>query len=232
MSKYVMVPLKPTDEMIQAGAKLLHIMSLPEREAESIYRAMLSALPAQQGQEQPKYVISFMSEGASEERIKTLMAQIGIPNSMSLYQAFKQFQNELEQATFLVPAEAQAEQPQAQAVDSDWRRLALQFDEHRMQAIGHLQAMLRDPQKHALEATKFLAAGPLSGEEVLAQRIAAIAALPAKQLSDSELVSAVHSASGTGRVALTWMNNDGAEVPTDVCKRFARAYERALKGGK
>ena len=31
-----------------------------------------------------------------EERIKTLMQQCGHPNSMSIYQAFKQFQNEFE----------------------------------------------------------------------------------------------------------------------------------------
>lgn len=34
-----------------------------------------------------------------EERIKTLMQQTPLPNSMSVYQAFKQFQNEFEHAT-------------------------------------------------------------------------------------------------------------------------------------
>jgi hypothetical protein len=58
--------------------------------------------------------------------------------------------------------------------ESSWRRLALQFDEHRMQAIGHLKCMVQDPQAHKAEAEKFLAAGPLSGEKVLAQRLQAI----------------------------------------------------------
>lgn len=60
--------------------------------------------------------------------------------------------------------------------EAEWRRLALQFDGHRMQAIWHLKCMLKDPEAHREAAEKFLSAGPLSGEEVLAQRIEAIAA--------------------------------------------------------
>ena len=60
----------------------------------------------------------------------------------------------------------------------NWRRLALQFDNHRMQAIGHLKAVTNpascfDKYK---AAKAFLSAAPLDGEEVLAQRIAALAA--------------------------------------------------------
>jgi len=58
--------------------------------------------------------------------------------------------------------------------ESEWRRLALQFDGHRMQAIGHLKALLDDPTGHSSKVSEFLAAAPLSGEEVLAQRIAAL----------------------------------------------------------
>lgn len=76
------------------------------------------------------------------------------------------------------------EAAQKQDDDSEWRRLAMQFDGHRMQALCHLKAMLSDPQAHAAEASKFLAAGPLSGEEVLAQRIAAIAAQAAPSVPD------------------------------------------------
>ena len=59
----------------------------------------------------------------------------------------------------------------------NWRRLALQFDNHRMQAIGHLKAVTNpaacfDKYK---AAKAFLSAPPLDGEEVLAQRIAALA---------------------------------------------------------
>ena len=60
----------------------------------------------------------------------------------------------------------------------NWRKLALQFDNHRMQAIGHLKAVTNpaacfDKYK---AAKAFLSAPPLGGEEVLAQRIAALAA--------------------------------------------------------
>ena len=60
----------------------------------------------------------------------------------------------------------------------NWRRLALQFDNHRMQAIGHLKAVTNpsacfDKYK---AAKAFLNAPPLGGEEVLAQRIATLAA--------------------------------------------------------
>ena len=60
----------------------------------------------------------------------------------------------------------------------NWRRLALQFDNHRLQAIGHLKAVTNpaacfDKYK---AAKAFLSAPPLGGEEVLAQRIAKPAA--------------------------------------------------------
>jgi len=55
--------------------------------------------------------------------------------------------------------------------NNEWRRLALQFDGHRMQALWHLEALLKDP-SHAEQARAFLSAPPLSGEEVLKQRIA------------------------------------------------------------
>lgn len=60
--------------------------------------------------------------------------------------------------------------------DSDWRRLALQFDGHRMQALGHLRCMVKDPDGHKAQAEAFLSAGPLSGEKVLEERIKEIVA--------------------------------------------------------
>lgn len=68
--------------------------------------------------------------------------------------------------------EADADEESAEA---GWRRLALQFDEHRLQALWHLKAMLQDPEKHRPIVEAFLAAGPLSGEAVLAERIKAAA---------------------------------------------------------
>lgn len=66
---------------------------------------------------------------------------------------------------------------ETEAADN-WRRLALQFDNHRMQALGHLKAILHpDSSVDEYKAAElFLKAPPLDGEAVLAQRIAALAA--------------------------------------------------------
>lgn len=40
--------------------------------------------------------------------------------------------------------------------DGKWRDVALRFDKHRMQALWHLQAMLKDPAKHADIVRQFL----------------------------------------------------------------------------
>lgn len=60
--------------------------------------------------------------------------------------------------------------------EATWRRLALQFDGHRMQALAHLKLLLANPELHKEAVEKFLSAPPLSGEEVLAERIKEIAA--------------------------------------------------------
>lgn len=65
---------------------------------------------------------------------------------------------------------------QEESTSDAWRRLALQFDNHRMTAIWHLKAMLADPDAAKDAAAKFVQAAPLSGTEVLKQRIAEIAA--------------------------------------------------------
>jgi hypothetical protein len=54
---------------------------------------------------------------------------------------------------------------------TDWRRLALQFDNHRMQALGHLKVLLSGPQKHNEQAAEFLKQPPLAGYRVLAQQL-------------------------------------------------------------
>jgi hypothetical protein len=48
-------------------------------------------------------VVTIMGDGAVEERIKTLMANIGMPDSTSLYTAMKQLQNEIEQGIKVIP---------------------------------------------------------------------------------------------------------------------------------
>lgn len=64
--------------------------------------------------------------------------------------------------------EAQAE------ITRQWRNLALQFDGHRMEALGMLRAIAEGHDMSAYVA-EFVARAPLSGEEVLAQRLAALA---------------------------------------------------------
>lgn len=78
-------------------------------------------------------------------------------------------------AALLSKQPAQAEAPSEPVV---WRDLALQFDGHRMQALGWLKLIVRElPQTPAWVGLRhFLASPPLSGEAVLADRIAALAA--------------------------------------------------------
>ncbi|MDI6405001.1 DUF551 domain-containing protein [Cronobacter malonaticus] len=71
------------------------------------------------------------------------------------------------------------ERERAEPVDDSeikWRELALQFDGHRMQAICFLKQILKElPEAEFSSAREFLKAGPLPGEEVLRNRIAALA---------------------------------------------------------
>jgi len=73
------------------------------------------------------------------------------------------------------PVSLQTDEPDAA---NEWRRLALQFDGHRMAALSHLRMMLQDATTHAPVVETFLSAPPLSGEAVLAERIKAISAAP------------------------------------------------------
>jgi hypothetical protein len=50
--------------------------------------------------------------------------------------------------------------PGQEPVENEWRKLALQFDAHRMSALAHLRAMVQDPAKHADVAREFLASRP------------------------------------------------------------------------
>lgn len=45
-------------------------------------------------------------------------------------------------------------------MQTDWRKLALQFDRQRMAAMTHLRTLLDNPQTHADAARRFLAATP------------------------------------------------------------------------
>jgi len=54
-----------------------------------------------------------------------------------------------------------------------WRRLAFQFDEHRVRALKHLESLLLDPEGYLIEAEQFLRAGPDNGVTVMHARLQA-----------------------------------------------------------
>lgn len=108
----------------------------------------------------------------------------------------------------------------------EWRRLALQFDGHRMQALALIRQCIAKLAPHGLyddlreSLITFNAAPPLSGEKVLADRIAALAS-PAPSVGEP-VAQWQTSASGEGG----WMNIDADEV--EFC-RDKRGYKvRAL----
>lgn len=69
-----------------------------------------------------------------------------------------------------------AELTEEREAADNWRRLALQFDGHRMQALWHLKRILHaDSSVDEYKAAEaFLEAPPLDGEAVLSQRITAL----------------------------------------------------------
>lgn len=70
-----------------------------------------------------------------------------------------------------------------------WRELALQFDGHRMEAISLLKMIVNDTPPDSYSSVRnFLNSAPLSGEEVLRERLLAIANRPAHAVSLAELV--------------------------------------------
>lgn len=88
---------------------------------------------------------------------------------------FHEMREEIKQKDALIAK--LTEQVEEQETALEWRRLALQFDGHRMLAIWHLKAMVADPEEHLASAQEFLKEGPLSGEKVLEERILAMAKL-------------------------------------------------------
>jgi hypothetical protein len=81
-------------------------------------------------------------------------------------------------------------QPAQPANEEKWRDLALQFDEHRMQAMGWLQVCAEKlPERSAEVIKEFLKAPPLSGQKVLAERIASMS--QSTQQNDREALAKV-----------------------------------------
>lgn len=136
-----------------------------------------------------------------------------------------------------VPTQAEAlraELAEATEAADNWRRLALQFDNHRMQALGHLRELVRidDGYAEAQSAEQFLAAPPLDGEAVLAQRIAALAATtqPAAQADEIErlralavtniLLRVVPGSDGMGHEVYAQSVKDVEDALTDMAQRL------------
>lgn len=58
------------------------------------------------------------------------------------------------------------------STEMKWRDLALQFDGHRMQALGFLKQILQEsPETKFIDARNFMKSGPIPAEEILEQRI-------------------------------------------------------------
>lgn len=75
---------------------------------------------------------------------------------------------------FELTAELKAEET---ASAGEWRRLALQFDAHRMEALWHLKRLVDGAEGPiASSVRRFLSEPPRRGEKVLAERIAKLAA--------------------------------------------------------
>lgn len=93
----------------------------------------------------------------------------------------------------------------------NWRRLALQFDNHRLQALGHLKAVVNPGAVlDAYKAAKaFLNAPPLGGEEVLAQRLAELAApVQGWKLVPVELLERIQESLGSFVSDQGWSQSD------------------------
>ncbi|ELY6235792.1 hypothetical protein SNQ31_000573 [Cronobacter sakazakii] len=139
------------------------------------------------------------------------------------------------------------EPPEPVAADDSeikWRELALQFDGHRMQAICFLKQILNElPEAEFSSAREFLKAGPLSGEEVLRNRIADLAppapvvvddSLPFdpqiaeyEQMMEAEQAQADTTSQQFESLAGKTVGNDGFE-----CTPVADLYELLTKCGE
>lgn len=106
---------------------------------------------------------------------------------------------------------------EAETLDQ-WRNLAMQFDRHRMQALGHLRAVMGNPgSRHEIDARQFLEAGPMAGEKALAERLAA---LPLQALSREKLLRA--------EVDARYIFGDGGQAVLDVIEWYAATVALAI----
>lgn len=124
-----------------------------------------------------------------------------------------------------------------------WRDLALQFDGHRMEAISLLKMIINDASEDQyLSVRNFLKAAPLSGEDVLRNRIEEIAENMQQQLTPTtnSLTNAQEALKSAGIEAdtvqagvmelLSRMNQVVAEnkVLDDALGAIADAYETGM----
>lgn len=116
-----------------------------------------------------------------------------------------------------VPQEVEklrAELAEETEATDNWRRLALQFDNHRMQALWHLRAVVNADNStlEAKVAEDFLKAPPLDGEAVLAQRIAALAAAPQPPEADMGIPISASAPAQLPEIDIDTANHAGIRV--------------------
>ena len=129
----------------------------------------------------PYRVVSAEEHRAETEHAKHYGLEHLVPRRTPLYT--HPTQQGLDAQTETLRAELAEETEAAE----NWRRLALQFDHHRLQALGHLKA-IPHPDSSVDEyktAELFLKAPPLDGESVLAQRIAKLSAAATQAQEDA-----------------------------------------------
>ena len=116
------------------------------------------------------------------------------------------------------PAASQDEDSEA---TNEWRRLALQFDGHRMLALSHLRLLLSHGEDHKKAAQEFVSAPPLDGEEVLKQRIAALATQPQEAAPASQDALTPADADLLEKAIADFNDCGETDVPDAELQRFA-----------
>lgn len=103
--------------------------------------------------------------------------KVKVSDILAIVEAFRELEKRAEAAE------------EALETEYKWRDLALQFDGHRMQALSLLKMIVNDaPVEQYQPVRNFLNSPPLSGEDIMKERIAAIAGRPAPAINLTELV--------------------------------------------
>ena len=125
-----------------------------------------------------KSALSGLSKRKDDWKWRAMEAEAQLVTEASRTAAEKRRADQMaEQHRMQAAMHAEARQALVEEVEAaeNWRRLALQFDGHRMQALGYLKALLKGEKDLETGARSFIASPPIPGEQVLAERISALA---------------------------------------------------------